>query len=76
MERPAGCADGAVPHNIDLEDDASMVDKGLENKRGAKLGEPDGIENQEHLVAFLGPVGHERLGDERELHARSLERWE
>ncbi|CAL4932453.1 unnamed protein product [Urochloa decumbens] len=52
--------------DVDLEDDAAVVDELLEHERRAELGEALAVVDEGHLVGLGGAVGDEGLGDERE----------
>lgn len=59
-------ASDVAADDVDLEDDAAMVDELLEHKRRAELAEALAVVDERHLVGLGGAVGDEGLGDERE----------
>lgn len=52
-----------VAGNIDLENDASMVYKLLENNGGSELDQSLGVEDEGHLVRFRGAIGDQGFRD-------------
>lgn len=52
--------------DVDLKDDAPVVDELLEHERRAELAEALAVVDEGHLVRFGGAVGDERLGYEGE----------
>jgi len=59
-------ASDVAADDVDLEDDAAVVDELLEHERRAELGEALVVVDERHLVGLGGAVGDEGLGDERE----------